>query len=343
MAYVKLDKELANAVKKTLTEINEELSLCLSSVSSSFSNRKIGLKSSFLTIYDEDGELIADYRDNAASFNNAAEKGRSRALIIRNSVTAKVNKVITALNKIITLVENFESQSGISLEAELGADLSSAFQFLSSYGNASSLSSLRGNGMFGNSSLSGIYSFDESLLEYDELSIWSSFGGFLEEQENESELETSIREFFVGKLQGYMDEDGNIVIDGQKLGSLNSLSMATLLQTDAGQQMKAEFDTEYKDQITSMLFGGGVSQPGMVPFESGDEQLVSAGVSALAFTSLLSQIGQVDKPGSSKQNDQDTNDGEKPVESTEVVDAVKQYVEEYGHLIEGEHSGLRQN
>jgi hypothetical protein len=336
MAYVKLDKELANAVKNTLTEINEEISLCFSSVSSSFSNKKINTNSSFLTIYDEDGELIADYRGNAANFNSAAEKGRSRALIIRNSVTAKVNKVITALNSVISLVDNFESQTGISLEAELGADLSSAFQFLSSYGNASSLSSLRGNGIFGNSSLNGIYSFDESLLEYDELSIWSSFGGFLEEQENESELETSIREFFVGKLQGYMDEDGNIVIDGQKMGSLNSLSMATLLQTDAGQQMKAEFETEYKDQITSMLFGGGVSQPGMVPFESGDEQLVSAGVSALAFTSLLSQIGQADKPGSSKQNDQDTNDGKKPVESTEVVDAVKQYVEEYGHLIEGE-------
>lgn len=344
MAYVKLDKEFAVAVKNTLTDINEEISLCCSSVSSSFNNNKVSLYNSNLTVYDEEGELIADYRGNARTFNTAAENGKNLAISVRDSVTAKVNKVITALDKVISLVDNFESQTGISLESEVG-DLSSVFQFLSAYGDASSLSALRGDGYFGNSSLKGIYSFDSSLLEYEELGIWSSFGGFLEEQEGEGEIENSIREFFVGKLQGYMDEDGNIVIDGVELGSLNSLSMATLLQTDAGKAMKEEFENEYKDQISMLLFCGGTTEPGMVPFGSEDDNnaMLTASAASIALTTALSQLNKTDDPkavvnGStpvSTTKDED-DDKKKNENSTVVVQTVKQYIEAYGDMVEGE-------
>ena len=272
MAYVKFDKEFAAAVKQTLVDINEEISLAMSSVSSSFNNKKISLYSSYLKIYDEEGELIADYTGYANRYNTAADNGKDRAITIKNNVTSKVSKVIRALEKVIGLVETFESQTGLTLESELGEDLSSVFQFLATYGDASSLSALKGTGIFGNASLNGIYSFDESLLDFDNLSIWSSFGGFLDEQEGDGELENSIREFFLGKLNGYLDENGNVIIDGQDFGSLNSLSMATLLQTDAGQQMKAEFIDGYKDKLNTLMFGEGLSGTGMTPFEDSTEE-----------------------------------------------------------------------
>lgn len=308
MAYVKFDKEFATAVKQNLNEINEEITLTLSSISSSFYNKKISLYSSFLKVYDEEGELAVDYTNQAIRYNNAADNGGDRASTIGSSVATKVNKVVNALDKVISLVETFESQTGLSIESEVG-DLSSAFQFLATYGDASSLSALKGTGLFGNASLDGIYDFDESIFDYDGLSIWSSFSGFLEEQDGEGELENSIREFFLGKLNGFLDKDGNVIIDGKNLGALNSLSMATLLQTDAGQKMKDEFENDYKDKMMQMFFSEGAKEEGMVPFgqsQSSDQELMASIVSALGISSaLLENITPKTDIGTDEEKDDD--------------------------------------
>lgn len=290
MAYVKFDKEFAAAVKYNLNEINEEISLTLRAISSSFYNKKISLYSKFLKVYDEGNELIADYTNNAIKYNAAAGNGGDRARTLASNVAAKVNQVVNALDKVITLVENFESQTGLSIESDVG-DMSSVFQFLAAYGDASSLSALKGSGLFGNASLEGIYDFDDSIFNYDELSIWTSFGGFLEEHTGEGELENSIREFFLGKLNGFLDEDGNVIIGDKNLGSLNSLSMATLLQTEAGKQMKDQFEDEYKDKLMQMFFSEGSKEEGMVPFgqsQSEDNNLLSSIATMLGISSLLS-------------------------------------------------------
>ena len=310
MAYVKFDKEFAAAVKQNLNEINEEITLTLSSISSSFYNKKISLYSSFLKVYDEEGNIAFDYTNQAIRYNNAADNGGDRASTIGSSVATKVNKVVNALDKVISLVETFESQTGLSIESEVG-DLSSAFQFLATYGDASSLSALKGTGLFGNASLDGIYDFDESIFDYDGLSIWSSFSGFLEEQDGEGELENSIREFFLGKLNGFLDKDGNVIIDGKNLGALNSLSMATLLQTDAGQKMKDEFENDYKDKMMQMFFSEGSKEEGMVPFgqsQSSDQELMASIVSALGISSaLLGSVTPNTDVGTDEEKDDEKN------------------------------------
>ncbi len=338
MAYVKFDKEFAAAVKQNLNEINEEITLTLSSVSSSFYNKKISLYSSFLKVYDEDEELIADYTNQAIKYNSAADNGGDRAPSIGSSVAAKVNKVVNALDKVISLVETFESQTGLSIESEVG-DLSSAFQFLAAYGDASSLSALKGTGVFGNASLDGIYDFDESIFDYDGLSIWSSFGGFLEEQDGEGELENSIREFFLGKLNGFLDKDGNVIIDGKNLGALNSLSMATLLQTDAGKQMKDEFENDYKDKMMQMFFSEGSKEEGMVPFgqsQSTEQELMSSIATALGISSAL--LGNI-KPKNDVGTDDDENSDEGS--SRTIVSSVYDVLTGNSELLENnENAGL---
>lgn len=331
MAYVKFDKEYASAVKDTLTDINEEISLTLSSISSSFYGKKISLYSSFLKKYDESGELIADLTSCGINYNNAADKGGERATSIKGSVTTKVNKVIKALNKVINLVETFESQTGLSVTSEAG-DLSSAFQFLSQYGDASSLSALRANSNFGNASLEGIYNFDDSILDFDGLSIWSSFGGFLEEQEDEGELESDIREFFLGKLQGYIDENGNVVIDGKDLGELNSLSMATLLQTDVGQQMKNDFENDYKAKLNELFFAGGVKEEGMSPFEDTDAILAASAVIPAAIVSMLGNNGNmaVTKNDMSTSSDEDDEEQDNTTLVSKISDWFEKHPDEVG-------------
>lgn len=323
MAYVKFDKEFAAAVKNNLNEINEEISLTLRAISSSFYNKKISLYSGFLKVYDESNELIADYTRNAIKYNAAAGNGGDKARTLGSSVVAKVNQVVNALDKVITLVENFESQTGLSIESDVG-DLSSVFQFLAAYGDASSLSALKGSGLFGNASLDGIYDFDESIFDYNELSIWSSFGGFLEEHAGEGELENSIREFFLGKLNGYLDEDGNVVIGDQNLGSLNSLSMATLLQTEAGKQMKDQFEDEYKDKLMQMFFSEGSKEEGMVPFgqsQSNDNDLMSSIATILGISSALA--GKIN-PDTDVGTDNDKKDEDNPRSVvSKIYDAIK--------------------
>ncbi len=322
MAYVKLDKELATAVANTLEDINEQISITLSSLSSSFLNKKVALGSSFLIKRDENDEIYADFTRNAISHNAAADNGSQRAIALKANITKTISKVVTSLNKVVSLVESFESQSGMSLEAEMGADLSSAFQFLAVYGDASSLSDLKGSGMFGHSSLNGIYSFDDSILNFDGLSVWSTFGGFLNENEEETEgeggLENDIREFFLGKLEGYINEDGDVVIDGKNLGTLNSLSMTTLLETDAGQQMKSEFEEDYKDKLSMLLYGEAASNDDeMDPFAEQASNLAAAGALLIGG---MGNIGNGTTTGSVDKDQDDKKGTTESVKDGEVTE-----------------------
>ena len=148
MAYVKFDKELAQSAVDNLTNIRKDIDSTLNDISKSFANNKVNLSSRFLKIFDEENELIADFTSNARTYNNEADSGANKAGDISRDVTSRISKVISALKKVMKLIEQFENQNDVSIESEAG-NSNGVFSFLDKYGTASTLSSLKGDGLFG--------------------------------------------------------------------------------------------------------------------------------------------------------------------------------------------------
>ena len=259
MAYVKFDKELAQSAVDNLTNIRKDIDSTLNDISKSFANNKVNLSSRFLKIFDEENELIADFTSNARTYNNEADSGANKAGDISRDVTSRISKVISALKKVMKLIEQFENQNDVSIESEAG-NSNGVFSFLDKYGTASTLSSLKGDGLFGDYLLDDFNSlYTNRNNSYNNLNIWKRLSNLSNRDSKEENATVSeLMTYFFDRLSDRIDESGNVIVDGMNVGDLSAIQLSLLFSTPFGQLLKNECEEKFKNDIfsfSSKLFG----------------------------------------------------------------------------------------
>jgi hypothetical protein len=266
MGLIELDKELATAVKSSLESIKVEIQTNLNSAPTSL--KDINPNSSQFIIKEKkkvtyiyttvDGEekeayyyrtiVKADYTQNALNYDSAYTNFTTRVTEIRDAITEKIDKVTTALQTVLDLVNTFESQEGVSMSSALGDASENTFEFLAAYGDASSLTSLVGPGTFGTSSLENIYEIEDD-EGTDADSLFLNLNN--PDADGRSEAEQQAVEFMLSQLKAngcINEETGEIVIDGNVVGTLDRVSVNALLATTLGATIKANMEKELSNE-----------------------------------------------------------------------------------------------
>ena len=284
MGLIELDKELATAVKTSLENIKAEIQTNLDSAPTSLKEinpnssefiikEKKKVTYTYTTVEGEEKEAFyyrtvvkADYTQNALNYDNAYGNFTTRVTEIKDAITEKIDKVTTALQTVLDLVNTFETQEGISMSSALGDASENTFEFLAAYGDASSLTSLVGPGTFGTSSLDNIYEIEDD----EDANVDSAFLNLNNpDAEGLSEAEQQTIEFMLSQLHAngcINEETGEVIIDGNVVGTLDKLSVSALLATSLGATIKANMEKELSVEAYEFV-GDTVYYKGLEPEE----------------------------------------------------------------------------
>lgn len=298
MAKVKFDKEKASTLITELTNLQTNINSCLSNINS------CGLwkdpYSSDLVVWDTvyytetnivDGVSVSELKSKQVktyphtskvqNYNDALESIQSKATSLKTT-SGKISKVITALKTVSELVEEFENTPNLTLSAELGDAADYNFNFLEKFGGT------------GSASLKGPMGYLGSVWDRIDITEFNRLGEDIiptvDDEIPEKIIDfdgdgkISISDYMKSFVKDSVNEDGIVVINGQELGELSSLTFTTFLtKTDPEFLEEIELGIEQDLHVVVDLAGSLATLVGM-PLkpsnegEEGDSESVAGGV-----------------------------------------------------------------
>lgn len=298
MAKVKFDKEKASTLITELTNLQTNINSCLSNIESCGSWKDP--YSSDLVVWDTvyytetnivDGVSVSEQKSKQVrtyphtpkvqKYNGALESIQSKATSLKTT-SGKISKVITALKKVSELVEEFENTPNLTLSAELGDAADHNFNFLEKFGGS------------GSASLKGPMGFLGSVWDRIDITEFNRLGEDIiptvDDEIPEKIIDfdgdgkISISDYMKSFVKDSVNEDGIVVINGQELGELSSLTFTTFLtKTDPEFLEEIELGIEQDLHVVVDLAGSLATLVGM-PLkpnnerEEGDSEPVAGGV-----------------------------------------------------------------
>ena len=297
MAKVKFDKEKASTLITELTNLQTNINSCLSNINGCGSWKDP--YSSDLVVWDTvyytetnivDGVSVSElkskqvrtypYTSKVQNYNGALESIQSKATSLKTT-SGKISKVITALKKVSELVEEFENTPNLTLSAELGDAADHNFNFLEKFGGT------------GSASLKGPMGFLGSVWDRIDITEFNRLGEDIiptvDDEIPEKIIDfdgdgkISISDYMKSFVKDSVNEDGIVVINGQELGELSSLTFTTFLtKTDPEFLEEIELGIEQDLHVVVDLAGSLATLVGM-PLkpnnerEEGDSEPVAGG------------------------------------------------------------------
>lgn len=297
MAKVKFDKEKASTLITELTNLQTNINSCLSNINSCGSWKDP--YSSDLVVWDTvyytetnivDGVSVSEQKSKKVktyphtskvqSYNTALGSIQSKATSLKTT-SGKISKVITALKKVSELVEEFENTPNLTLSAELGDAADHNFNFLEKFGGS------------GSASLKGPMGFLGSVWDRIDITEFNRLGEDIIPTINDEIPEKiidfdgdgkiSISDYMKSYVKDSVNEDGIVVINGQELGELASLTFTTFLtKTDPEFLEEIELGIEQDLHVVVDLAGSLATLAG-IPLkpenegEGGDSESVAGG------------------------------------------------------------------
>lgn len=154
MAIIKFDSEKADALIKDLNRISSEIESSLGKVYNNSYGKEINLSDSRLKVYayrnkiidvvQEDDTVVQetvrerylkhDYVANARLFNKHVRNIFNRSNSAKTKATKSIESVVNSLNKIKTLISEFESEQSLRMTNSLDDVGQFNFNFLAAYG-----------------------------------------------------------------------------------------------------------------------------------------------------------------------------------------------------------------
>ncbi len=154
MAIIKFDSEKADALIKELQKISSDIDSNMGKVRRNSYGKEINLNDSRLKVYayrnktvdvvQEDGTVIQEvkrerylkhnYVSNARTFNQHVRNLYKRSDTAKTKATKSIESVINSLNKVKSLVSEFETEQGLRLSNNMDGVGQFDFNFLSAYG-----------------------------------------------------------------------------------------------------------------------------------------------------------------------------------------------------------------
>lgn len=288
MAKVKFDKEKASTLITELTSLQTNINSCLSNINSCGSWKDP--YSSDLVVWDTvyytetnivDGVSVSElkskqvrtypYTSKVQNYNGALESIQSKATSLKTT-SGKISKVITALKKVSELVEEFENTPNLTLSAELGDAADHNFNFLEKFGGT------------GSASLKGPMGYWGSVWDRIDITEFNRLGEDIiptvDDEIPEKIIDfdgdgkISISDYMKSFVKDSVNEDGIVVINGQELGELSSLTFTTFLtKTDPEFLEEIELGIEQDLHVVVDLAGSLATLAGipLKPSNKGEE------------------------------------------------------------------------
>ena len=288
MAKVKFDKEKASTLITELTNLQTNINSCLSNINSCGSWKDS--YSSDLVVWDTvyytetnivDGVSVSELKSKQVrtyphtskvqNYNGALESIQSKATSLKTT-SGKISKVITALKKVSELVEEFENTPNLTLSAELGDAADHNFNFLEKFGGT------------GSASLKGPMGFLGSVWDRIDITEFNRLGEDIiptvDDEIPEKIIDfdgdgkISISDYMKSFVKDSVNEDGIVVINGQELGELSSLTFTTFLtKTDPEFLEEIELGIEQDLHVVVDLAGSLATLAGipLKPSNEGEE------------------------------------------------------------------------
>ena len=289
MAKVKFDKEKASTLITELTSLQTNINSCLSNINSCGSWKDP--YSSDLVVWDTvyytetnivDGVSVSElkskqvrtypYTSKVQNYNGALESIQSKATSLKTT-SGKISKVITALKKVSELVEEFENTPNLTLSAELGDAADHNFNFLEKFGGT------------GSASLKGPMGYWGSVWDRIDITEFNRLGEDIiptvDDEIPEKIIDfdgdgkISISDYMKSYVKDSVNEDGIVVINGQELGELSSLTFSTFLtKTDPEFLEEIELGIEQDLHVVVDLAGSLATLAGipLKPKNEGEEE-----------------------------------------------------------------------
>lgn len=298
MAKVKFDKEKASTLITELTNLQTNINSCLSNINSCGSWKDP--YSSDLVVWDTvyytetnivDGVSVSEQKSKKVktyphtskvqSYNTALGSIQSKAASLK-TISGRISKVITALSKVSELIEEFENTPNLTLSSELGDAADHNFNFLENFGGSGS-ASLKGPMGFLGSVWNRI-----DITEFNRLGedIIPTVDDEIPEKiiDFDGDGKISISDYMKSFVKDSVNEDGIVVINGQELGELSSLTFTTFLtKTDPEFLEEIELGIEQDLHVVVDLVGS-LSTLAGIPLkpsnegEEGNSESVAGGV-----------------------------------------------------------------
>ena len=289
MAKVKFDKEKASILITELTNLQTNINSCLSNIESCGSWKDP--YSSDLVVWDTvyytetnivDGVSVSEQKSKQVrtyphtpkvqKYNGALESIQSKATSLKTT-SGKISKVITALKKVSELVEEFENTPNLTLSAELGDAADHNFNFLEKFGGTGS-ASLKGpmgylGSVWGRIDITEFNRLGEDIIPTVDDEIPEKIIDF------DGDGKISISDYMKSFVKDSVNEDGIVVINGQELGELSSLTFTTFLtKTDPEFLEEIELGIEQDLHVVVDLAGSLATLVGMPlkPKNEGEEE-----------------------------------------------------------------------
>lgn len=243
MAKVKFDKEKASTLITELTNLQTNINSCLSNINSCGSWKDP--YSSDLVVWDTvyytetnivDGVSVSEqkskqvrtypYTSKVQNYNGALESIQSKATSLKTT-SGRISKVITALSKVSELIEEFENTPNLTLSSELGDAADHNFNFLEKFGGTGSVSLKGPMGFLGSVwdriDITEFNRLGEDIIPTVDDEIPEKIIDF------DGDGKISISDYMKSYVKDSVNEDGIVVINGQELGELASLTFTTFL------------------------------------------------------------------------------------------------------------------
>ena len=155
MAIIKFDSEKADALIRDLKKISSDIESNMGKVYTNSFGKEINLSDSRLKVYayrnktidvynEEDGtttqEIVRerylkhDFVSNARAYNQHVRNLYKRSNSAKTKATQSIERIINSLNKIKSLISEFETEQGLRLSSSLDDVGTFDFNFLSAYG-----------------------------------------------------------------------------------------------------------------------------------------------------------------------------------------------------------------
>lgn len=154
MAVIKFDSEKADTLIKDLTQISSDIESNLGKVYTNTYGKEINLNDSRLKVYafrdkviemvQEDGTVVEetireqylknDYVSNARAYNQHVRNMYRKSNTAKTNATKAIESVVNSLKEIKNLINEFETEQGLTLAKSLEDVGSFDFNFLSAYG-----------------------------------------------------------------------------------------------------------------------------------------------------------------------------------------------------------------
>lgn len=243
MAKVKFDKEKAGTLITDLTTLKSNIDSCLDDINGC-GQRKNNRDSDMLvvetktrsvtTVVDGVSQTTLEtytvntypYDSKVSSYNGALESIQTKATALKNT-SARISKVIDALKKVDSLIDDFENSSGLTMSSELGDVADHDFSFLDKYGTSGSAGLVGPLGY-----LSSVFGSID-LTEFNRLGdeIITSSGDYVPEHvlDFDDDGKISLTDYLKSMIKEDVNEDGKVVINGQEVGDFDTFSLSSLL------------------------------------------------------------------------------------------------------------------